>query len=113
MICFLISFFKLERKLARRVEGAIKVWTSTLNQTAEGQENKNINPKIETIPVEIRIVSQSITIIPSLEEVRNILLNQFYSWHGIVTLLPRISCTRLKVNFPVSSIFCGCNYDSY
>nr|CAD2174297.1 unnamed protein product [Meloidogyne enterolobii] len=83
----------LEAKLARRLEEAIHVWTLVLQQNRDELEDEreaNISPKINTISLEIRIVSQFITLVPSLEKAKSDLFDQFYQWHSIITAQPRI-----------------------
>ena len=90
----------MEAKLARRLEEAIHVWTLVLQQNRDELEDEreaNISPKINTISLEIRIVSQFITLVPSLEKAKSDLSDQFYQWHSIITAQPRIY--RFKVLF--------------
>lgn len=89
----------MEAKLAHRVEEAIHVWTTVLKQSRDELEDEreaNILPEIQPIQLEIRIISQYITAVPSLEKAKASLLEQFYSWHAIITEQPRISCTRFQ-----------------
>ncbi|CAK5084784.1 unnamed protein product [Meloidogyne enterolobii] len=89
----------LEAKLARRLEEAIHVWTLVLQQNRDELEDEreaNILPKINTITLEIRIVSQFITVVPSLEKAKSDLFDQFYHWHSIITAQPRISSSRFQ-----------------
>ena len=87
--------------MARRVEEAIHVWTKTLsgirNDLEEEEKEDKIRPEIERMKLDIRISSQIITVLPSLEKARFHLLNQFYSWHGVVSSQPRIDGGQLKV----------------
>lgn len=95
----------METKLARRVEEAIHIWTKRLKQSQdelEDEQEANINPQIQLIPLEIRIVSQFITMVPTLEKAQASLFAQFFAWHGIVTEQPRISCTRFQVTRPIN-----------
>uniref|UniRef100_A0A915LY92 Uncharacterized protein n=1 Tax=Meloidogyne javanica TaxID=6303 RepID=A0A915LY92_MELJA len=89
----------LEAKLARRLEEAIHVWTLVLQQNRDELEDEreaNILPKINTITLEIRIVSQFITVVPSLEKAKSDLFDQFYHWHSIITAQPRISSSQFS-----------------
>jgi hypothetical protein len=93
---------QLEAKLARRVEEAIHVWTTELKQSKnelEDEREANILPEIQKINLEIRIVSQVITVVPALEKAKDNLFEQFSAWHSIITEQPRISCTRFQVFF--------------
>ena len=87
--------------MARRVEEAIHVWTSLLDQTSrdvdDERESKNMLPDIQPIPLEIRIASQVITVIPSVVEARNALYVQLFAWHGIITSQTRITVNRFQV----------------
>ncbi|KAL3112905.1 hypothetical protein niasHT_015611 [Heterodera trifolii] len=90
----------LENKMARRLEEAIRVWIKLLKQSRDELEDErevSIVPEIHPIPLEIRIISQCIVVVPSLEKARLSLFNQFLSWHGIVTNQTRISCNRFQV----------------
>lgn len=90
----------MEAKLARRLEEAIHVWTCVLLQNRDELEDEreaNIVPKIDVIPLEIRIVSQFITVVPSLEKAKATLFDQLYNWHSIITGQQRISSSRIQV----------------
>lgn len=84
------------------MEEAIQVWTSLLkhqnrDDELEDDREANILPEIQPIPLEIRIVSQYITVVPTLEKARSSLFAQLFAWHGIITEQPRISSTRFQV----------------
>ena len=92
----------MESKLARRLEEAIHVWTAVLQQNRDELEDEreaNIVPKIDTLTLEIRIVSQFITVVPSLEKAKAALFDQFFIWHAVITGQQRISCSRFQVWF--------------
>jgi len=63
----------------------------------EDEREANIVPEIQLIPLEIRIVAQYITAVPSLEKAKATLFEQFFNWHAIITEQPRISSTRFQV----------------
>lgn len=86
--------------MARRVEEAIHIWTTELKQNKnelEDEREANIVPEIQKINLEIRIVSQFITVVPTLERAKDRLFEQFSAWHSIITDQPRISCNRFQV----------------
>uniref|UniRef100_A0A183BLW5 Dynein heavy chain, cytoplasmic n=2 Tax=Globodera pallida TaxID=36090 RepID=A0A183BLW5_GLOPA len=90
----------LEVKMARRLEGAIHLWTKLLKQSRDELEDEreaSIVPEIHPIPLEIRIISQCITVVPSLDRARFNLFNQLAKWHGILTNHSRICCNRFQV----------------
>lgn len=99
--------FQLESKLARRVEEAIFVWTKTLTCTRDELDEEkeiNVSPNIQKIRLEIRISSPAISVFPSLEKGRQMLLTQFFLWHGVVTSQPRVTNKRFQVYW----VFGGC-----
>lgn len=78
-------------KLARRVEESIFVWTKTLNgEELDEEQELKISPNIQKTRLEIRINSQGINVVPSLDKARQQLLTQFFSWHGIITSQHRV-----------------------
>jgi hypothetical protein len=82
------------------VEEAIHVWTTVLKQNRDELEDEreaNIVPEIVQIDLEIRIIAQYITVVPTLEKAKASLFEQFFAWHSIITGQPRISCTRFQV----------------
>lgn len=90
-------------RLSKRVDEAIRLWTIALNgKTEDLEEEREANavlPTINKITLEIRITSQLMTVLPSLELAKSLLLEQLFSWHGIITSQPRISSTRFQVSF--------------
>ena len=95
----------MEAKLARRVEEAIHVWTTVLKQSRDELEDDreaNIKPEINTIPLEIRIVSQYITVLPTPEKAKSNLFEQFFEFHSIITEQPRIASNRFQVGFKLN-----------
>lgn len=92
--------FQVEAKLARRVESAIRAWTLVLNgrkdELDEERDSGQI-PVIQKIPLEIRLTTQLMTVVPPVDQARGLLLDQLFAWHGIVTSQQRISATRHKV----------------
>uniref|UniRef100_A0A915D7E3 AAA+ ATPase domain-containing protein n=1 Tax=Ditylenchus dipsaci TaxID=166011 RepID=A0A915D7E3_9BILA len=91
----------LEQKLARRVEEAIHVWTKELNCTREDldedAQESSVSPNISKIHMDIRITTQLINVVPSLDKARLLLLAQFFAWHGVVTSQLRITTNRYQL----------------
>jgi len=88
-------------RLAKRAEEAIRLWTIALCGNREDLEEERdanfILPTIHKVPLEIRTISQMLTVVPSLEQAKLALLDQLFSWHGVITSQPRISSTRFQV----------------
>lgn len=57
----------------------------------------NILPDIQKMRLDIRISSQTISAVPSLDKARLSLLTQFFHWHGVITSQPRVTNTRFQV----------------
>lgn len=87
-------------KLARRVEEAIYIWTKALQgkrDDLEEEKDCKIMPDIQKMILNIRISSQTISLDPSLDKARLLILMQFYHWHGIITSQPRVVSSHIQV----------------
>uniref|UniRef100_A0A1I7Y6V7 Dynein heavy chain, cytoplasmic n=1 Tax=Steinernema glaseri TaxID=37863 RepID=A0A1I7Y6V7_9BILA len=93
---------KIENKLAQRLEEAIRLWTVVLagsrEEIEEERENNASNmPNINLIHLEMRIAAQVMSISPSMEQGRALLLDQLYAWQAVITQQKRISSTRYQL----------------
>ncbi|TKR93274.1 hypothetical protein L596_007763 [Steinernema carpocapsae] len=94
---------RIENKLAQRLEEAIRIWTVVLagsrEEVDEERENNFSNmPNISTIHLEMRIAAQVMSIMPSMEQARAMLLDQLYAWQAVITQQKRISSTRYQLS---------------
>lgn len=64
------------------------------NEELDDEQESKISPNIQKSRLEIRISSQGINVVPSLDKARQQLLTQFFTWHGVIT-----SQQRVQVNF--------------
>ncbi|KAK0424238.1 hypothetical protein QR680_008567 [Steinernema hermaphroditum] len=93
---------KIENKLAQRLEEAIRLWTIVLagsrEEIEEERENNASNmPNINLIHLEMRLAAQVMSISPSMEQARSMLLDQLYVWQAVITQQKRISSTRYQL----------------
>lgn len=93
--------------MARRVEEAIHIWAKALQgkrDDLEEEKELKIMPDIQKMRLHIRIASQTISVDPSLDKARLLLLMQFFHWHGIITSQSRVVSSQTQVNFYIICI---------
>ncbi|VDK17416.1 unnamed protein product [Anisakis simplex] len=90
---------RIEKKLASRVEEAIRLWTLVLTheEVDDESEEKVLLPALQPIVLEMRVTSQVMYVSPSIEQARAHLLDQLLAWQSIVISQPRISSTRFQL----------------
>uniref|UniRef100_A0A915BJF8 Dynein heavy chain, cytoplasmic n=6 Tax=Parascaris univalens TaxID=6257 RepID=A0A915BJF8_PARUN len=90
---------RIEKKLASRVEEAIRLWTLVLTheEMDDESEEKAVLPALQPIVLEMRVTSQVMYVSPSIEQARAHLLDQLLAWQSVVISQPRISSTRFQL----------------
>ncbi len=119
--------FQIERKLSRRLQEGIKAWTRVLQGRSDEdldttwtqdqlKQKAGGDPSIQArfacllvvlkharqaafqkMIHEMRLTQQVMYLCPSVEEARQNLLQQLFSWEAIITTQQRISSTRFQV----------------
>uniref|UniRef100_A0A0N5AC29 DHC_N1 domain-containing protein n=1 Tax=Syphacia muris TaxID=451379 RepID=A0A0N5AC29_9BILA len=90
---------QIEKKLAVRVEEAIRLWTLVLTHKdlEEESDDKAALPVLQPIVLEMRVTSQVMYVNPSIDQARAHLLDQLFAWQAVVTDQHRISSKRFQV----------------
>ncbi|MFH4975707.1 hypothetical protein AB6A40_002416 [Gnathostoma spinigerum] len=90
---------QIERKLAARVEEAIRLWTLVLarDELEDESEEKMTLPTLQPVVLEMRVTSQVMYVSPSIEQARAQLLDQLFAWQAVVTNQKRISSRRFQL----------------
>lgn len=102
----------MEKKLAYRLQEAIKSWTRLLKGQKDDDDLDSVDdgahkiggePQIQSKIYEIRLTQQVMYLSPSVEEARQNLLEQLFAWQAIITSQPRITSTRYQVGLDRSA----------
>lgn len=110
----------VESKLAARLEAGLKAWTEALVAEQEEEEMPDYSmdteaaptklihkpggePKIKQMLHELRITNQVMYLGPPIEDVRQSLMMELFSWESIIRSLPRISHARYQVGLDAGS----------
>jgi dynein heavy chain 1 len=111
---------QVEGKLASRLEAGLKAWTECLikgnTEEEEPQESMDTEaaptklihkaggePRIKQMLHELRITNQVMYLGPPVEDVRQSLMMELFSWENVIRTLPRISHARYQVGLDAGS----------
>ncbi|KAL3873221.1 hypothetical protein ACJMK2_036362 [Sinanodonta woodiana] len=116
---------EVEKRLAGRLEAALKAWYACLSGRKEDTVDQSMDtdapqqpvnkpggdPKIRPQVHELRITNQELYLSPPIEEARVHLMQELFGWEAIITSLPRIQHSRYQVsseNADLSSTYKTC-----
>ncbi|QIW99025.1 hypothetical protein AMS68_004543 [Peltaster fructicola] len=103
---------KIVKILLARVQQAIKEWAEEFeNPTPRGDKSRDALANIATSSHDLVMQSQTIQLVPALEESRVSWLSNLQAWLAVVCDLPRVQASRFESALSVSSNQASLTYD--